>query len=51
MNVLAIAIALLAATVLYVAYIEFKAKNHRDGRLLAGIGASSAIAGAGLFLL
>ncbi|WP_310388187.1 hypothetical protein [Roseateles sp.] len=51
MNGIILGIVFLSASVLYVAYIEFKAKNHRDGRLLAGIGASSAIAGAGLFML
>ena len=51
MNGIVLGIAFLAASVLYVAYTEFKADNHRDGRLLAGIGASGAIAGAGMFLL
>lgn len=51
MNGIAFGLALLACSVLYVAYTEFKNDNHRDSRLLAGVGSSSALASAGLYLL
>lgn len=51
MNGIALGLAILAASILYVAYVEFKAENRRDAKLLAGFGASGALASAGLYLL
>ena len=51
MNGIALGLAVFAATVLYVAYIEFKGENRRDANLLAGFGGSGALASAGLYLL
>lgn len=51
MNGIAFGVALLAGSILYVAYVEFKAENRRDATLLAGFGGSGALASAGLYLL
>jgi Zn-finger nucleic acid-binding protein len=51
MNGIALGLAVFAATVLYVAYIEFRAENRRDANLLAGFGGSGALVSAGLYLL
>lgn len=51
MNGIIFGIALLAASILYVAYVEFKAENRRDAHLLAGFGGSGVLACAGLYLL
>jgi hypothetical protein len=51
MNGIALGLAVLAASVLYVAYIEFKAENRRDANLLTGFGGTGALASASLYLL
>ncbi|MCV2369722.1 hypothetical protein [Roseateles oligotrophus] len=51
MNTIALGIILLAASILYAAYAEFKAENQRDFRLLAGLGGAGTLAGASLYLL
>lgn len=51
MNGIAIGLAALAASMLYVAYVEWKSENRRDAALLAGFGGSGALASASVFLL
>ncbi len=51
MNVITLGLAVLAASALYVAYVEFRADNHRDAKLLASFGGSGALASAAVYLL
>ncbi|MBT9490966.1 MAG: hypothetical protein IV107_01160 [Paucibacter sp.] len=51
MNGIALGLAVLAASVLYIAYVEFRAENRRDASLLAGFGGSGALASASAYLL
>ncbi len=51
MNGIALGLAVLATSFLYVAYVEFRDENRRDARLLAGFGGSGALASASVFLL